>query len=72
MLSYCLRRMVSMPVLGSLSANFSGPLGALAMSLIALSIVFLVIIGLMFIMAANAKAAKALDRSMKSGEERVR
>lgn len=48
--------------------NFSGPLGALTMSIISLSIVFLVIVGLMFIMAANAKFAKTLDESAEKKE----
>lgn len=37
----------------SMSSNFTGPSGALVMSFISMSIVFLVIIGLMFVMKAT-------------------
>ena len=43
----------------SLSAHFSGPSGALIMSFISLSIVFLVIIGLMLMMVVIHKLVSA-------------
>jgi len=58
----------------SMSSNFAGPTGALVMSFIAMSIVFLVIIGLMFVMKATNIAVKAYleNRSRKdpTGEGR--
>lgn len=47
----------------SMSSSFAGPLGALVMSMIAMSIVFLVIIGLMLVMQATHKFAEAADRA---------
>lgn len=47
----------------SMSSSFTGPLGALVMSMIAMSIVFLVIIGLMLVMQATHKFAEAADRT---------
>lgn len=49
----------------SFASNFTGPAGALVMSLIAMSIVFLVIAALMFLMMAMHKAADAVDRTHK-------
>jgi len=57
----------------SMSSHFSGPMGAFVMSLIAMSIVFLVIIGLMFVMVVTHKlvnasiAAKSSKSSPKEG-----
>ena len=42
-----------------MSEHFTGPSGALVMSLIAMSIVFLVIIGLMMVMVATHKLINA-------------
>lgn len=50
-----------MPVPVSLSAYFNGTAGALVMSCIAFSIVFLVIIGLMLVMAGAARIASLVD-----------
>lgn len=43
----------------SMSSHFTGPSGALVMSFISISIVFLVIIGLMFIMALTHRLVNA-------------
>ncbi len=58
-----------MPATLSSSFNFVGTSGALTMSFISMSIVFLVIIGLMFIMKATNMAVSAcmLARSSKDG-----
>lgn len=54
-----------------MSSSFTGPFGALVMSMIAMSIVFLVIIGLMLVMQATHKFAEAADRVKKNtGEAR--
>lgn len=50
-----------MPDAVSMSTNFAGPAGALIMSLIAFSIVFLVIIGLMFIMMLCSRLSDMVD-----------
>ncbi|MDO5114887.1 MAG: OadG family protein [Synergistaceae bacterium] len=50
-----------MPV-EALSSNFAGPSGALVMSFIAMSIVFLVIIGLMFVMVATNRIVAIFDK----------
>lgn len=52
-----------------MSSSFSGPLGALVMSMIAMSIVFLVIIGLMLVMQATHMFAEAADRTKKTAGE---
>ena len=54
-----------MPVSASLSSYFIGPGGALIMSMISCSIVFLVIIGLMLVMMATNKllASTSLGKS---------
>lgn len=46
-----------------MSSYFSGTFGALVMSAIAMSIVFLVIIGLMVVMNLTRKAAEMTDGS---------
>lgn len=51
-----------MPEVASMSPFFSGPLGALVMSMIAMSIVFLVIVGLMFVMVATHKLVVSFDK----------
>lgn len=56
-----------MPVSASLSSFFVGPMGALIMSMISFSIVFLVIIGLMLVMMATNKIL-ALTSLGKSAE----
>lgn len=48
-----------MSAAASMSSHFAGPSGALVMSLIAMSIVFLVIIGLMMVMVATHKLVNA-------------
>ncbi len=48
-----------MSAVASMSSHFTGPSGALVMSFISLSIVFLVIIGLMFVMVATHKLVNA-------------
>lgn len=58
-----------MPMELSMSSSFSGPLGALVMSMIAMSIVFLVIIGLMLVMQATHMFAEAADRTKKTAGE---
>ncbi|MCE5201878.1 MAG: OadG family protein [Synergistaceae bacterium] len=52
-----------MPVNVSMSSFFAGPVGALVMSMIAMSIVFLVIIGLMFVMIVTHKIAEAAEKT---------
>lgn len=47
----------------SLSSFFAGPAGALVMSLIAMSIVFLVIIGLMFVMVGTNKIVASFSKN---------
>ncbi len=49
------------PIVGSMSEAFSGPMGALVMSMIAMSIVFLVIMGLMVVMYGVHKFADAIE-----------
>jgi len=46
---------------GSISSHFVGPAGGLVMSLIAFSIVFIIIMGLMFLMMALKHLCKAID-----------
>jgi len=46
---------------GSISSHFVGPAGGLVMSLIAFSIVFMIIMGLMFLMMALKHICKAID-----------
>ncbi|MDL2297618.1 OadG family protein [Synergistaceae bacterium OttesenSCG-928-D05] len=53
---------------GSVASNFAGPSGALVMSLIAMSIVFLVIIGLMFVMLSTHKVVSAIEKKDKTRE----
>ena len=48
-----------MSAVASMSEHFTGSSGALVMSLIAMSIVFLVIIGLMMVMVATHKLINA-------------
>lgn len=48
--------------LGSVGAGFVGAKGALVMSMIAMSIVFLVIIGLMFVMVSTHRVANAMEK----------
>jgi len=47
---------------GSVVSNFVGPTGALVMSMIAMSIVFLVIVGLLFIMFSMHKVISAIEK----------
>ncbi|MDY9920491.1 MAG: hypothetical protein U2P59_01520 [Synergistota bacterium] len=55
----------------SMSSNFTGPIGALVMSLIAMSIVFLVIVGLMLVMVVTHKLVNA-SMSAKSSKNSVK
>ncbi len=57
-----------MPVTASLSSFFAGPLGALVMSFISMSIVFLVIIGLMLVMVATGKLVASFDKRSAEGK----
>ncbi|MCC8058306.1 MAG: OadG family protein [Synergistaceae bacterium] len=57
-----------MPVTASLSSYFVGPMGALVMSFISLSIVFLVIIGLMLVMKATGKLVASFDKKTTGGK----
>lgn len=52
-----------MPVSTSMLSYFNGPVGALVMSMIAMSIVFLVIIGLMFVMVFTHKLVAMTDKT---------
>lgn len=63
-----------MTEVASMSSHFTGPSGALVMSFISISIVFLVIIGLMCIMAVThrlvnvsiaSKSSKSCDKGNK-------
>ena len=56
---YVSLEVINMSEVISLSAHFSGPSGALIMSFISLSIVFLVIIGLMLMMVVIHKLVSA-------------
>lgn len=49
----------------SFASNFTGPAGALVMSMIAMSIVFLVIAALMFMMVAMHRIVEAVDKPHK-------
>ena len=51
-----------MPSVASLNAYFSGTSGALVMSFIAMSIVFLVIIGLMMVMLGTNRLVGSFDK----------
>ncbi|WP_158096079.1 hypothetical protein [Cloacibacillus sp. An23] len=51
-----------MPDVASLSSYFSGAAGALVMSFIAMSIVFLVIIGLMMVMLGTNRLVSMFDK----------
>ncbi len=51
-----------MPGVASLSAYFSGTSGALVMSFIAMSIVFLVIIGLMMVMLGTNRLVGSFEK----------
>lgn len=51
-----------MPDVASLSSYFSGATGALVMSFIAMSIVFLVIIGLMMVMLGTNRLVGMFDK----------
>lgn len=55
----------------SMSSNFTGPIGALVMSFIAMSIVFLVIVGLMLVMVVTHKLANA-SLSVKSSKNSIK
>ncbi|MCD8234559.1 OadG family protein [Cloacibacillus porcorum] len=57
-----------MPITSSLSSYFVGPMGALIMSFISMSIVFLVIIGLMLVMKATGKLAASFDKKTIEGK----
>ena len=57
-----------MPVTASLSSYFVGPMGAIIMSFISMSIVFLVIIGLMLVMTVTGKVAAMLDKKAPEGK----
>lgn len=52
----------TMPGVASMSTYFSGASGALVMSLIAMSIVFLVIIGLMMVMLGTNRLVGSFDK----------
>ncbi|MCD7877365.1 MAG: OadG family protein [Cloacibacillus porcorum] len=57
-----------MPITSSLNSYFVGSMGALIMSFISLSIVFLVIIGLMLVMKATGKLAASFDKKTIEGK----
>ena len=50
----------------SIHEHFVGPMGGILMSLIAFSIVFLVILGLMLVMFATKKLAQGVDAAAKA------
>ena len=55
----------------SMSSNFTGPIGALVMSFIAMRIVFLVIVGLMLVMVVTHKLVNA-SLSVKSSKNSIK
>ena len=60
-----------MSAAASMSSHFAGPSGALVMSLIAMSIVFLVIVGLMLVMVVTHKLVNA-SLSVKSSKNSIK